>query len=186
MRWISDNNLSNYVKDNLNVYKDWPKPGINYLNTVDICRNPDLFWSTVVWYNRIVDSTTTRTLFAADARGFLWASPVAFKNQIPLHVVRKKGKMPGDLVSREYQLEYGTDVLEIAKIKKPVGTVMIIDDVLATGGTAEAICKLLHEGIGIDYKDMIVAVLLNLTFLPGEKTLNNLGVQVVNLIDVNE
>ena len=94
--------------------------------------------------------------------------------------------MPGDLLGREYQLEYGTDTLEIAKIDKPNGTVMIIDDVLATGGTAEAICKLLHEGLGIEYKDMIVATLLNIKFLPGEKTLEQLGVQVINLIDIDE
>jgi adenine phosphoribosyltransferase len=94
--------------------------------------------------------------------------------------------MPGDLISREYELEYGTDTLEVARVNKPIGTVLIVDDVLATGGTAEAICKLLHEGIGIEYKNMVVATLLNITFLPGEKKLNDLGVGVVNLIDVNE
>jgi adenine phosphoribosyltransferase len=186
MSTFTDSSLANYVKSKLNVYNDWPKPGVNYINTVDICRDPDLFWNTVMWYNKIVDSTQTRTLFAADARGFIWASPVAFKYQIPLHVVRKKGKMPGNLLGREYQLEYGTDTLEIAKIDKPLGTVMIIDDVLATGGTAEAICKLLHEGLGVEYKDIVVATLLNITFLPGEKTLNQLGVQVINLIDIDE
>jgi adenine phosphoribosyltransferase len=186
MKWSTDTTISNYVKANLQIYRDWPKEGVNYINTVDICRDPDLFWNTVMWYNKIVDSTQTRTLFAADARGFIWASPVAFKYQIPLHVVRKKGKMPGNLLGREYQLEYGTDTLEIAKINKPSGTVMIIDDVLATGGTAEAICKLLHEGLGVEYKDMVVATLLNITFLPGEKTLNQLGVQVINLIDIDE
>lgn len=186
MKWISDTTLSNYIQRNLKVYKDWPKEGINYLNTVDICRDPDLFWNSVVWYSRVANSINATTLFAADARGFLWAAPIAFKYQIPLHVVRKKGKMPGDLISREYQLEYGTDTLEIAKIKKPIGTVMIVDDVLATGGTAEAICKLLHEGLDIAYKDMVVVTLLNITFLPGEKLLNQLGVQVVNLINIDE
>ncbi len=186
MKRIGDIRTANYIQDNLKIYKDWPKPGINYLNTVDICRDPDLFWHTVQWYNQVADSIDARALFAADARGFLWAAPVAFKRQLALHVVRKKGKMPGDLISREYELEYGTDTLEVAKVNKPHGTVLIVDDVLATGGTAEAICKLLHEGIGIEYKDMVVATLLNITFLPGEKKLNDLGVGVVNLIDVNE
>jgi len=186
MRWFGDDTISNYIKSNLKVYKDWPKQGINYLNTVDLCRDPDLFWNTVMWYAKVADSTQTRTLFAADARGFLWAAPLAFKYQLPLHVVRKKGKMPGDLISREYQLEYGTDTLEVAKITKPVGTVMIVDDVLATGGTAEAICKLLHDGMNIDYKDMILVTLLNITFLKGEQLLNDLGVRTINLIDVND
>ena len=186
MNNFNESALASYVKSKLNVYNDWPKPGINYLNTVDICRDPDLFWNTVMWYYKLVDNTQTRMIFAADARGFLWGAPVAFKYQIPLHVVRKKGKMPGDLISREYQLEYGTDTLEIAKIDKPIGTVMVVDDVLATGGTAEAICKLLHEGIGIEYKNIIVATLLNISFLPGKKTLTDLGVQVANLIDIND
>lgn len=183
---VSDFKVAKYIKDNLNIYKDWPKPGVNYLNTVDICRNPDLFWHTVQWYYSVADSMDARAIFAADARGFLWAAPVAYKRQTALHVVRKKGKMPGDLASREYELEYGTDTLEVAKITKPVGSVLIIDDVLATGGTAEAICKLLNEGLGIEYKDMVVSVLLNIKFLPGEKKINDLGVQVVNLIDVND
>ena len=186
MKRIGDIRAGNYIKDNLKVYKDWPKIGINYLNTVDIPKDPDLFWHTVHWYGQIADSIDARMIFAADARGFIWASPIAYKRQLPMHVVRKKGKMPGDLISREYQLEYGTDTLEVAKIQKPLGTVMIIDDVLATGGTAEAICKLLHEGIGINYEDMVVATLINITFLPGEKILNDLGVNVVHLIDVNE
>lgn len=186
MKRITDTRTAIYIEDNLKVYKDWPKQGVNYLNTVDIPKDPDLFWHTVQWYSQIVDSTQTRMLFAADARGFIWASPIAYKLQLPMHVVRKKGKMPGDLISREYTLEYGTDILEVAKIQKPLGTVMIIDDVLATGGTAEAICKLLHEGIGIEYKDMIVATLINITFLKGEELLNDLGVNVVNLIDINE
>lgn len=186
MKRVLDNTTSAYVHNNLKVYKDWPKKGVNYLNTVDICRDPDLFWHTVQWYMNIADSIDTRAIFAADARGFLWAAPVAFKYQLPLHVVRKKGKMPGDLLSRDYELEYGTDTLEIAKINKPNGTVLIIDDVLATGGTAEAICKLLHDGLGIEYGNMVVAALLNITFLKGEKILNDLGVQVLNLIDVDE
>jgi adenine phosphoribosyltransferase len=186
MKRIGDIRAAKYIQDNLKIYKDWPKPGINYLNTVDICRDPDLFWHTVQWYNQVSDSIDARAIFAADARGFLWGAPVAFKRQLALHVVRKKGKMPGDLISREYELEYGTDTLEVARVNKPHGTVLIVDDVLATGGTAEAICKLLHEGIGIEYKNMVVATLLNITFLPGEKKLNDLGVGVVNLIDVNE
>ena len=186
MKRVGDIRTANYIQDNLNVYKDWPKPGVNYLNTVDIPKDPDLFWHSVQWFNQVADIIDARMLFAADARGFIWASPVAYKRQLPMHVVRKKGKMPGDLVSREYQLEYGTDILEVAKIQKPAGTVMIVDDVLATGGTAEAICKLLHEGIGIEYNDMIVTTLINITFLPGEKVLNDLGVNVIHLIDVNE
>jgi len=93
--------------------------------------------------------------------------------------------MPGDLISREYELEYGTDILELRKFTYKAGSVLIVDDVLATGGTAEAICKLVHD-LGIPYNSMTVACLLNISFLPGKQVLRNLGVNVETLIDVNQ
>ena len=167
------------------VYKDWPKPGINYLNTVDICANTSAFRASINWYYDIAAIRDIDYIFAADARGFLWAAPIAERLGIPLHVVRKKGKMPGELISREYELEYGTDILELRKWEYRRGTVLIVDDVLATGGTAEAICKLVHE-LGIPYGAMTLACLINIKFLPGKQKLQDLGVSVQTLIDVNE
>lgn len=180
--------MSNYekiVRDALPVYKDWPKPGINYLNTVDICTNPLAFRASVNWYYDIAAVKDVDYIFAADARGFIWASPVAYRLGIPLHTVRKKGKMPGNLLSREYELEYGTDVLELRQWQYKSGSVLIVDDVLATGGTAEAICKLVHE-LGVPYGNMTVACIIDITLLPGKVKLKNLGVNVETLIDVNE
>lgn len=167
------------------VYKDWPKQGINYLNTVDICANPSAFRASVNWYYDVAAIRDVDYIFAADARGFLWAAPIAERLGIPLHVVRKKGKMPGELLSREYELEYGTDILELRKWEYRRGTVLIVDDVLATGGTAEAICKLVHE-LGVPYGAMTLACLINIKFLPGKQKLQDLGVSVQTLIDVNE
>lgn len=173
------------VRKALPVYKDWPKPGVNYLNTVDICTRPDSFRASIDFYFDVGAVRDVDYIFAADARGFIWASPVAVRLGIPLHVVRKKGKMPGELLSREYELEYGTDVLELRKFDYKQGSVLIIDDVLATGGTAEAICKLVHD-LGVPYTSMTVACLINISFLPGKQKLNDLGVNVQTLIDVNE
>jgi adenine phosphoribosyltransferase len=173
------------IRDALPVYKDWPKPGINYLNTVDLCTNVLAFRESIDWFYSIAAVRDIDYVFAADARGFIWGSPVAYRLGVPLRVVRKKGKMPGDLLSREYELEYGTDILELRKFTYSVGSVLIVDDVLATGGTAEAICKLVHE-LGVPYGNMTVACLLNISFLPGKQLLRNLGVNVETLIDVNE
>jgi len=173
------------VRNALPVHKDWPKPGVNYLNTVDLCTDPRAFRASLNWYYDIGAVHDVDYIFAADARGFLWAASIAERLGVPLHVVRKKGKMPGELISREYQLEYGTDVLELRKWKYERGTVLIIDDVLATGGTAEAICKLVYE-LGVPYNKMTVACLVNITFLHGKKLLQDLGVSVHTLIDVNE
>jgi adenine phosphoribosyltransferase len=169
----------------LPVYRNWPKDGINYLNTVDLCTNPLAFRESVEYFYNIAAVHDVDYIFAADARGFIWGSPVAYRLGVPLHVVRKKGKMPGELISRDYELEYGIDTLELQKFTYKAGTVLIVDDVLATGGTAEAICKLVHE-LGISYGSMTVACLLNISFLPGKQKLRKLGVNVETLIDVNE
>lgn len=177
-------NIEKIIRNALPVYKDWPKPGINYLNTVDLCTNPESFRVSIDWYFDIGAVRDVDYIFAADARGFIWASPVAYKLGVPLHTVRKKGKMPGELLSREYELEYGTDVLELRKWEYTQGSVLIVDDVLATGGTAEAICKLVHE-LGVPYGNMTVACLINISFLPGKEKLKSLGVNVETLIDVS-
>ena len=166
------------------VYKDWPKEGINYLNTVDICRNPKAFRESLEFYYQIAASRDVEHIVAADARGFIWGSPTAWRLGVPLHVVRKKGKMPGELISREYELEYGTDTLEMRKVDMQ-GSVLVVDDVLATGGTAIAIVELLHE-LGVPYNAITVACLVNITFLNGKHKLRDMGVDVETLINVDE
>lgn len=172
------------IKDALPVYKDWPKSGVNYLNTVDICRNPVAFRTSIDWYYDIATANDVDHIFAADARGFIWGSVLAYRLGLPLHVVRKKGKMPGELLSREYELEYGTDTLEVRKVDIK-GNVLIVDDVLATGGTAEAICHLVHE-LGVPYNSMTVACLVDITFLCGRSKLEKLGTKVGTLVKVYE
>lgn len=172
------------VKDALPVYKDWPKTGVNYLNTVDICRDPVAFRTSIDWYHDIAINNDVKHIFAADARGFIWGSVLAYRLGLPLHVVRKKGKMPGELLSREYELEYGTDTLEVRKVDI-TGNVLIVDDVLATGGTAEAICRLVHE-LGVPYNSMTVACLVDIIFLNGRNKLQQLGAKVGTLVKVYE
>ena len=178
-------NTENIIRNALPVYKDWPKPGINYLNTVDLCNDPLAFRTSVEWFYQLAATTDKDYIFAADARGFIWASPVAYRLGIPLYTIRKKGKMPGDLYSIDYELEYGTDTLELRKFKINAGSVLIVDDVLATGGTAEAMCKLVHQ-LGVPYANMTVACIINISFLPGKQKLRDLGVNVRTIIDVYE
>jgi len=177
------NELEKIVRDAMPVYKDWPKEGINYLNTVDICRDPVAFRASTDFFFDVAATRDVDHVFAADARGFLWGSAIAYRLGLPLHVIRKKGKMPGELLSREYQLEYGTDILEIKKVNIKPTSVIIIDDVLATGGTAIAMCELVHE-LGIPYQLMTLAAVVDITFLPGRQKLQDLGVTVETLIDV--
>lgn len=171
------------VRNALPVYKDWPTKGIDYLNTVDICKNVGAFRASNDWYFNIATEYDVDYVFAADARGFIWGSVLAYRLGVPLYVIRKKNKMPGELVSKDYQLEYGIDTLQIPKMTLPGRNSIIVDDVLATGGTAEALCDLVHT-TGIEYNSMILACLIDITFLPGRKKLTDKNVIVESLIDV--
>lgn len=175
---------SDIVRSHIPVYPDWPKPGVRYLNTVELCQNPGAFDLSVQWFKAVAEKCNAQDIFAADARGFIWGAPTANHCKLPLHVVRKPGKLPGAVWNQTYELEYGTDTLEMLSSTPPGDRqVLIVDDVLATGGTAEAICKLLHTNLNIPYTSMTVAVLVNLTFLSGQKLLEDKGVRVFGLLN---
>lgn len=176
-----NSSLEDSIRSKIPVYKDWPKVGVNFMNTVDLCKDPIAFNDSIEWFVSI--SHEANSIVAADARGFLWGAPLASKLQLPLHVARKPNKLPGKCYSQDYELEYGKNSIEISAEFPIVGPVMIVDDVLATGGTAIAICNLLHKHFNIPYESMTVAVLLNLTFLPGHSELTNLGVKVKSIIN---
>ncbi len=172
------------VKNAIPVYKDWPADGVSYKNTVGVTTNPIAFSHVIDWYSMIASKVGAKEIYAADARGFIFGSATAIKTHLPMHVVRKPGKLPGKVWAQEYELEYGTDKLELSQSDSVYDrSVIIIDDVLATGGTAEAICKLLHTNLGISYSSMTVAVLINLKFLGGEDRLTEQGVRVQGMLN---
>ena len=176
--------IINCVNDAIPVYPDWPVKGVQYKNTVELLKNPTAFGYSIDWFATLARTIGARAIFAADARGFIWGSATARELALPMHVVRKPGKLPGPVWSQEYELEYGTDRLELGHTDlNKESPVIIIDDVLATGGTAEAICKLLHNNLGIGYSLMTVGVLINLRFLGGENRLASMGVKTHGLIN---
>lgn len=177
-------NIVESVRQAIPVYQNWPKPGIQYKNTVELCRDPTAFADSIKWFSNLATHLQVEDIFAADARGFIWGSATAHDCRLPLHVVRKPGKVPGPVWSQEYDLEYGTDRLELMQ-SVPQGNrrVMVIDDVLATGGTAHAICKMLNQQLGIAMSNIHVAVLVNLQFLGGEKLLRDNFVFVKGLVN---
>jgi adenine phosphoribosyltransferase len=167
---------------NIPKYKDFPKPGVTFLNTIELCNNPRMFNDSVKWFEDQCEDAVD--LFACDARGFIWGAPVAINKRLPFIAVRKSGKLPGPIYSQSYSLEYGEDTLEINQsVRTGDRPVIIVDDLLATGGTLEAVCKLLNENLGISYNNITVAVFVNLTFLNGQQKLEKLGVNVKSCIN---
>ncbi len=125
---------------------DFPKKGIIFRDITTVLTNPDGFRLAVDEFMRILEDTEFDLIAGIEARGFVFGAPLAYEFGKPLVLVRKKGKLPRETVSQSYKLEYGTAEIEIHRddIKKGQ-KVVLIDDILATGGTFEAAVRLIEK-----------------------------------------
>lgn len=159
--------LSRYVRD----IPDFPKPGIMFKDITPLLSNPEALRIAV---DRIAESAVKAgpidAVAAAEARGFIFGAPIALALNVPFIPIRKPGKLPYEKIGIEYALEYGTDRLEIHADAVTSGQkLLLIDDVLATGGTMKA-CTDLVRSIGADIT--ACAFLMELTFLNGAEKLH--------------
>ncbi|MEA4162706.1 adenine phosphoribosyltransferase [Mycoplasma sp. 4404] len=159
-------NLKNLITDITN----FPKQGIVFKDIAPLLANPNAFAYVIDKMAQLCKEADI--IVAPDARGFIFGTPVAYKLNKPFIMVRKKGKLPGPTISQKYDLEYGDNTLEIQdKILKPGQKAIIIDDVLATGGTTKAIIDLLQsQGV----KVLANVVLMVLNELDGYKKISKL------------
>ena len=125
---------------------DFPKKGIMFSDITPILADPKVLSSLIEDFAKFAKETGADAIAAPEARGFLFGLPTAIAAGLPFFPVRKPGKLPRETVGVEYDLEYGTDRLEMHKdALKPGDKVLVIDDLLATGGTVAAIEQLLEE-----------------------------------------
>jgi adenine phosphoribosyltransferase len=148
---------------------DYPKPGILFYDITTLLKNPDAFKKVIdILTERYRDKGITKIL-GIDSRGFIFAPCVAYNLGIGFVPVRKKGKLPAETISADYDLEYGSNTIEIHKdALEPGDKVVVIDDLIATGGTANATVKLV-ETLGAELIEM--AFMIELTFLNGRDNL---------------
>ena len=162
--------LTKSLKEAFKSHPDFPKPGILFCDILPVLRNPDLFNSLIREFEKIKFVLDSEAIIAIDARGFIFGSALSFYLKKPLILTRKPGKLPGELISHSYSLEYGENTLCIQKesITK-YNTFCIIDDLLATGGTASAVEKIL-----LDQSKIVtgLAVVVELIKLKGSEKLN--------------
>lgn len=148
---------------------DFPKPGILFKDITPLLSHPAAFQETI---RRLVDHyrpIKLDAIVAAEARGFIFAAPMAIELGIPFVPIRKPGKLPYEKLSYDYALEYGTDRLEIHVDGVAAGArVLVVDDLLATGGTVEACCKLIEKCGG---QVVGCAFVVELAFLNGAERL---------------
>lgn len=167
-----------WLKDHIRDIPDFPKPGIVFRDITPLLSDPTAFRTTIdalcdPWGGRRVDK-----VLGIEARGFILAAPVAYRLSAGFVPVRKKGKLPGVVQSEGYELEYGTDLLEIhGDALEPGEQVLVVDDVLATGGTASAAARLVEK---LSAKVAGLAFVLELDPLQGRSRLD--GYDAVSLL----
>ncbi len=125
---------------------DFPKKGILFYDITSILMNPEAFRYCIDTVCSRAETKDLSAVAAVEARGFIFGAPIAEKLGLPLVLVRKKGKLPGQTAEKEFALEYGTDIIQVQRddIKKG-GRVLLIDDLVATGGTLKAAAELITE-----------------------------------------
>lgn len=158
------------LKDHIREVPDFPSSGILFYDISTLLEHPEAWRVAVDRMAEAVGEMKPDRLIGIESRGFLVAAPLAHQLGIGFSMVRKKGKLPGDTIAFEYDLEYGTDVVEIQKEAiEPGMRVAVVDDLLATGGTMGAAIALLRQ-VGADV--CAAACLIELTFLNGRDQLD--------------
>jgi len=169
------------LKDFIRSIQDYPKKGILFRDITTLIKNEKAFAETI---NLIVEKSKKfnfNKIAAIESRGFVFASAVSYILKKPFIMLRKKDKLPADVHSVDFELEYGTATIEVHK--DSIGAndnVLIIDDLIATGGTAEAAAKLVEISKGNVAAFIFV---INLYDLDGSKNLKKKNYKVENLID---
>ncbi len=126
---------------------DFPKPGIEFYDITSILTNPEAFNYCLQKMYELYKDSKIDAIAAVESRGFIFASPLAHQLGLPLILIRKKGKLPGETYSCSYALEYGTATIEAHKADIKKGQkFLVVDDLIATGGTLSASKKLLEMG----------------------------------------
>jgi len=158
------------LKDHIRSIPDFPKPGILFYDISTLLAHPDAWNVALGRLAKIVSRHQPDMLAGIESRGFLVAAPLASRLGLGFTMIRKPGKLPGDLVSHEYELEYGTDTVQIQEDCVEAGQrVVILDDLLATGGTLGASVDLFKK-VGAEVVG--AACIIELTFLNGRDRLD--------------
>lgn len=172
-------NLRDYIRD----IPDYPKPGVLFFDITPILKTPKALHYAVDALAEKLHDTGANKIVAAEARGFLFGTPLALKMNIGFIPVRKPGKLPYKNRSVTYELEYGTDTLCMHEDAiESTDKILVLDDLLATGGTAVGMCQLVREtGAEIVGSGFVV----ELGFLNGAKAMRDAGVEPTTLLTID-
>ena len=165
------------LKAHIRQIPDFPKRGILFYDISTLLQRPDAFQAAIDGMADLVAPYQPERLIGIESRGFILSAPLALRLGIGLTMVRKRGKLPGSVVGHAYNLEYGSDTIEVSADLIPAGSrVVVVDDLIATGGTAAATVELLAK---VDAAVAAAVFLIELTGLNGR---DRLQVPVASLL----
>jgi len=162
------------IKQYIKSYQDFPKEGVDFKCTASLCAGKGFRLTNNFMYDSLLKYMPCDKIVGLDARGFIFGGVLAHRTRMPLVLCRKQGKLPGSTVTQTFDLEYGTATMEIQKDSVNRGDrVIIVDDLMATGGTMQAAIDMIYE---LHATPIAVAVAMDLSFLGGSKSIIEQGI----------
>ena len=178
---MTDVNNFQYVREHVREVPDFPKKGILFLDVTTIVKDAKALKMCIDFLYEMFKDENIDYLDGIESRGFIFGAPLACKLNAGFVTVRKPNKLPADTIKETYDLEYGTDTIEMhADAVKAGDRVLVIDDLLATGGTAAAACNLVKKA-GADV--VASAFIIELDPLKGREKIEASGVNVVSMLN---
>jgi adenine phosphoribosyltransferase len=171
---------ANWVFDYVKTIPDFPKPGVSFKWCSPLLNNPAAFKKVIQIFADRYREANVNAIVGLDSRGFIFGAALAYELNLPFVVVRKAGKIPGDVISVEYELEYGKNAFEMEVGSLSKGQkVVLVDDLIATGGSLKAAGSLVEE-LGAEVYE--AACLIELSFLNGK---NNIPYNIFSVVTVD-
>ncbi|MCK8059052.1 MULTISPECIES: adenine phosphoribosyltransferase [unclassified Fusibacter] len=165
------------LKSKIREVQDFPKPGIGFKDITTILQDGEVYHYAIDQFIKSLEGVDYDVIIGPEARGFLVGAPLAYALKKSFVPVRKPGKLPYETAEYTYELEYGTDTLQMhIDAVKPGQKVVIVDDLLATGGTVNAVAKLVEQ-MGGEVVKMVF--LIDLTFLNGRELLKDYDIDAI-------
>ncbi len=177
---INDDYFRQQLEPLIRTVPDWPKPGVQFRDITPLLQNRRAYRLLIDAFVHRYHDANIDVICGIDARGFIIGAPVAYALNTAFAPVRKAGKLPAETLSRSFSLEYGEATLEVnTDAFEPGSRVLLVDDLIATGGTLTAALDMIEELKG----DVVeVAALASIEALPGEQLLRDRGVDIYTLL----
>ncbi|EAT11326.1 adenine phosphoribosyltransferase [Bermanella marisrubri] len=169
----------NEIKQAVRTIENWPDEGVMFRDIMPLLQDAHIFRKLIDSFVHRYQKETVDAVAAIDARGFILGAPLAYELGVPLVPVRKKGKLPYETVSQSYKLEYGEAEIELHTDALKAGdNVVVMDDLIATGGTMLAACELIKK---LDANVLEVAAIIDLPDLKGSERLRDAGFNIYSI-----